>query len=166
MEQPNSSDFLQQWLMNYLKRYAATTGQLRQACYRYLRRKNLEPAHYEVELNRLIQDAISRNWLNDQLLAEKRLEQWRLAGKSRQYIKEKLQHQGINNTEIGLLLEEEEEDSEISAARRFVNRKKLGNLLLNPENGTRKFLQKLAMAGFSAAVSYNLLDEYKTLNEL
>jgi regulatory protein len=162
--------------LSYLGRYAASEGALRRALHNRLRRAMMvhpafaQDAERQALLRNVIETIIKKHRksgvLNDAAYAETKVNSLRRAGRSRRYIEHALSRKGVRRdlTETALAKsndDAEQEEAEISAARVFARRRRLGPFRANKndDDRRRKDLASLARAGFSLDVARKVLGE-------
>jgi regulatory protein len=145
--------------LDYLARYAASTGRLRQVLTRRIRRSakanELDPEPLLAELERVIATLTRTGLLNDATFAEGRARSLNRRGGSRRQIAAKLAAAGVaqaTTAEALAGLEAELPDAEFAAAIAYAKRRRLG-AYRTPRDETpdrrRKDLMAMARAGFA-----------------
>lgn len=145
--------------VRYLQRYAASTEQLRRVMQRKIKRAEAYGPVPE-EAGEWIESAIKRcvayGYVDDRAYTESRIRSLRRQGRSTSYIQRALEHKGVPKSLIQELMPRDEE-GELEAAKRYVERRRLGR---NPEFEARqKDLARLVRAGFSLQIARKALME-------
>lgn len=152
----------------YLQRYAAPAAQLR----RILQRKVLRASHRGEEIpaaapqwiEKAVEKCIAMGFVNDRVFAEQKARSLHRQGRARNVIATTLQQLGVDRELVGEILHEVLDadenvapgDSELAAARRTVQRKRLGR---DPDpEARRKDLAKLLRGGFSMSIARRALE--------
>lgn len=146
----------------YLSRYDASSDKVRQMLLRRLTKlKNLKEDIPE-QSEQWIEDVIVRlqelGYVNDERYIENQVRILSAAGKSKQFILSKLSQAGLKKEHIRACLEKND-INDLSNARRYVYKKKMG--YLRPQKNRADFHQKdlatLARAGFSYEIAKQAL---------
>ncbi|MCB9965837.1 MAG: RecX family transcriptional regulator [Rhodospirillales bacterium] len=171
-----SPSYLRNSGLYYLQRYVASSGQFRNAMKRKINRSCLAHPDQEREpcylwLEEVISEFMTLGYLNDDAYLRGMLQSLRRGkGLSRRMIVIKLKEKGFSEEDIlrGLQNLDEEaaapeghrtDDTELSAALRFAERKKLGPYHPSPPRKTpEQQLSSLARAGFSYDVCKKVLE--------
>jgi SOS response regulatory protein OraA/RecX len=99
-------------------------------------------------------------YLDDERLAEGLLTSYRWRGDARRLIRQKLKRKGIPAAVVDACMEAEDEYSELQAADRFVEKKKLNLAWASNDHKVRqKTLQRMARRGFSYGVAKAALEK-------
>lgn len=149
-----SDTYLYNSALNYLSRYDASSGKVRDMLRRRLLRACQDgqeiPPEAEIWISHIIARLNELGYINDKRYAENQVRLLSEAGKSTRFISMKLAAAGLEANCIRDVLEHDEQD-EMTRARRFVYRKKLG--YLRPAAVRAAYYQKdlaaLGRAGFS-----------------
>lgn len=147
----------------YLGRYESSVEQLRKVLSRRVFKEKLKgadiPADVESVIESILAKMVSDGYVDDRRFAESVVRKCQTAGKSRQFLIGKLKTAGIDSDLIreltdGLL------DSDLDAARRFVQKKKIGfyRPLEKQKECFKKDLAAMARAGFSFDVAKQALE--------
>lgn len=144
--------------VRHLQRYAASSEHLRRIMQRKMKRAE---AYCTVppEVGEWIESAIRRcieyGYVDDRVYTESRIRILRRQGRSTSYILRALDEKGVPKALIQELLPRDV-NSEIVAARRYVERRRLGKD--DSFEGRQKDLARLARAGFSLQVARKAFD--------
>ena len=162
----------QKRLMNialyYLGRYESSASRLRQFLKKRIIKEKSKGAEIPEEIENIITDIISKvcefGYVNDERYALSLVKRLRQSGKSARYISEKLRQAGISKElqqEIMSSGDAEIPEAELDAARRFVQKKKLGHLrpVEKRQENRKKDLASLARAGFSFEIAVKALGQ-------
>lgn len=152
--------------LHYLKRYAATTSQLRRVLERRIDKSLRVHGGDKAEALRWVEDLVGKltrgGLLNDDTVARMKSESLRAAGKSARMIALKLRQKGLSAELVEEHVDRVREDvSEEEAARTLAKRKKLGPFRANEQArkaSRMKDLAALARAGFSYGVARKVID--------
>lgn len=140
--------------LHYLQRYAASEVQLRRVLERKLVRARLRgedvPAEAAGWIEKSIQKCLANGFVNDRTYAEQKIQSLRRQGRSQAFIIRTLQQKGVQTELVQDLLPSDDE-SDLTAARRYVARRRLGRDP-GPE-AVQKDLARLMRAGFSLRVA-------------
>lgn len=162
-----SETYLQNAALYYLQRYATSAENLRRVLHRKIDRScrfhGLEPRPFYPFVETLLERYKTSGLLNDTQFAEARVSSFRRQGLSKQAILSKLSVKGLSAADIEQALSKadaETEDAELSAAKAYIKRKRLGvHRTKETENPLAKDLASLARAGFSYAVAVRALGD-------
>lgn len=139
----------------YLSKYDASTGKVRAVLKRRLMRAKMGEEEVPAEAPNWIESIIKRlvelGYIDDKRYGQNQVRALSRAGKSTRFITGKLLEAGLDTDLIEELLSDETTDDEMTRARRFVERKKLG--YMRPESVRAEYYKKdlaaLGRAGFS-----------------
>ena len=160
---PLTSKRLTNIALSYLGRYESSVEQLRKILSRRVLKEKLKgadiPADVESVIESILAKMVSDGYVDDRRFAESVARKCQTAGKSRQFLIGKLKTAGIDADLIrewtdGLA------DSDLDAARRFVQKKKIGRCrpLERQKECFKKDLAAMARAGFSFDVAKQALE--------
>ena len=152
----------------YLQRYESCSSKLRDTLKRRVRRAKMQGIEVPDEANLWIENVVNKmidlGYINDKRYTENTLRHLQNDGKSMRFIAGKLKNAGIGTQIIQNVLEEQEktiDELDIEAARRLVNKKKLG--FHRPEGYRALLRQKdlaiLGRVGFTYEIANKALDE-------
>lgn len=157
-----SAQYLENAALYYLQRYATTSENLKKVLHRKIERScavhGQNAADFYPAVEALIGRYIASGLLNDRAYAEARTASLRRSGLSCRAIAARLQAKGLSIPEIEAVLADTDgesgcENPELTAARIWVRKKRLGPFRTRKTADPRKSLQKdfaaLARAGFS-----------------
>ena len=160
----------QKRLMNvalyYLGRYESSAENLRQLLQRRIRRAEMKgavvPNDVQMWIDSIIKEMLRLGYVDDRRFALSITEKYRKAGKSQNYIRQKLVLAGISpdiQEEISTAIDEGE--TELEAALLLVKKRKLGRFRREEERALfrKKDLAVLARAGFSYQTAVKALGE-------
>jgi regulatory protein len=147
--------------LRYLQRYASSAENLRRVLERRVKRweirtKQKAPEETPAWIEASVEKCRTHGYVNDDSFAEQKIVSLRRQGRSRNYILRALQVKGINPETSGKFLNNDTE-AELDAARRYVERRRLGKNT-DPE-ARQKNLAKLVRAGFSLSVAKAALND-------
>jgi len=179
---PPTNESLSKAALRYLSRFAASEASLRRVLNNQLRRAmqrcpNFVEDHEKQqrlknEIDVIIERHKSSGTLNDAAYAETKIYSLRRAGRSRRSIQQHLNQKGIEHDIITseLLRSDNDKDpgtTELEAALRLAQRRKLGQFRQRPGDGSRfqKDLAAMARAGFSLAIARQALGSKVYLEE-
>lgn len=146
----------------YLGRYESSVGQLRKILSRRVFKEKIKgadvPADVESVIESILAKMVSDGYVDDRRFAESVARKCQSAGKSRQFLVGKLKTAGIDSDLIRELTDGLS-DSDLDAARRFVQKKKIGCFrpLEKQKECFKKDLAAMARAGFSFDVAKQAL---------
>lgn len=157
------AEYLHRAALYYLQRYAATRLRLGEVLLRKVaRRLNLKSVQLEEvqvwqsEIEKLLDRYEASGLLNDALLAESRVNNLRVQGRSARDIKNKMRQKGFDNQIIEKTLEQHEEDGgmdDAAALDKFMRKKKLGPYRrvdkVMDDKAAQKEMATLLRAGFN-----------------
>ena len=153
-----SESYLYHAAVHYLQRYASTVTQLRRVLQRKVQRAQMKGEEISPDAPQWIEKAVEKcvklGFVNDQIFAEQKSRSLRRQGKARHFIINTLQQKGVDKALIREVMEQEE-GSELDAAIRTVQRKRLGRDP-SPE-GRQKDLAKLVRGGFALQIARQAL---------
>lgn len=147
----------------YLGRYESSVEQLRKILLRRVLKERMKgadiPADIDAAVDSIVTKAVADGYVDDRRFAEGVVRRCQSAGKSRRYLIGKLKTAGIDSDLI-LELTAELTDSDLEAARRFVQKKKIGccRPLEKQKECFKKDLAAMARAGFSFEVAKQALE--------
>lgn len=152
----------------YLQRYESCSSKLRDTLKRRVRRAKMQGIEVPDDANQWIENVINKmvdlGYVNDKRYTENTLRHLQNDGKSTRFATGRLKVAGIEPKLIQNVLEEQEktiDELDIEAARRLVNKKKLG--FHRPEGYRNLLRQKdlavLGRAGFTYDIANKALDE-------
>lgn len=147
----------------YLGRYESSVEQLRKILLRRVLKERMKgadiPADIDAAVDSIVTKAVADGYVDDRRFAEGVVRRCQSAGKSRRYLIGKLKTAGIDSDLI-LELTAELTDSDLDAARRFVQKKKIGccRPLEKQKECFKKDLAAMARAGFSFEVAKQALE--------
>lgn len=152
--------------LHYLKRYSATTTQLRRVLSRRISRAarahGQEVAEAKGWLDALVEKLVRNGLLNDETWARSRAQSLRESGKSGRMIALKLRTKGISQAVAEQHVRRATESlSDEDAARIHARKKRLGPFRKSAEirrDKRQRDLAALARAGFSYAVARKVID--------
>ena len=169
---PSAKQITQKRLMNvalyYLGRYESSSENLRRLLKRKILRAQMKgaaiPAEANVWIESVVKEVIRLGYVDDRRFALSVTEKYGKAGKSQNYIRQKLAQAGISAELQRDVLSETNvsaEGTELEAALLLVKKKKLGSF--RPEKDRPLFRKKdmavLARAGFSYQTAVKALGE-------
>lgn len=147
----------------YLGRYESSVEQLRKILLRRVLKERMKgadiPADIDAAVDSIVTKAVADGYVDDRRFAEGVVRRCQSAGKSRRYLIGKLKTAGIDSDLI-LELTAALTDSDLDAARRFVQKKKIGccRPLEKQKECFKKDLAAMARAGFSFEVAKQALE--------
>ena len=147
----------------YLGRYESSVEQLRKILLRRVLKERMKgadiPADIDAAVDSIVIKAVADGYVDDRRFAEGVVRWCQSAGKSRRYLIGKLKTAGIDSDLI-LELTAALTDSDLDAARRFVQKKKIGccRPLEKQKECFKKDLAAMARAGFSFEVAKQALE--------
>lgn len=155
--QPLTQTGLLEAARHHLARFPTTRKNLERVLMRRLYRAKRRGEEVPAEAAQWVQDALVEmervGMLNDALFARLRVSSLRGAGASARAIRGKLRVQGVDPEEVNGLLASEEDGRELVAARRYLQRRRLGPYSRVEHADPNKALAALARAGFSFDVA-------------
>lgn len=147
----------------YLGRYESSVEQLRKVLSRRAFKEKMKGADIPADIDAVIDSVVSKaaadGYVDDRRFAESVVRKCQSAGKSRQFLIGKLKTAGIDSDLIRELTDDSS-DSDLDAARRFVQKKKIGRWrpLEKQKECFKKDLAAMARAGFSFDVAKQALE--------
>ena len=152
--------------LHYLKRYAATTSQLRRVLLRRvensLRAHGGERAEALGWVDALVDKLVRNGLVNDQAYAEAKAHSLRASGRSARVIAQKLTLKGVSKDVVAQkVAEASAEVSEDAAALIWARKKRLGPFRRDAstrQENRQKDLAAMARAGFSYARAKRIID--------
>lgn len=146
--------------IRYLQRYTSSSDNLRDVLQRRVKRweirtKQKAPDEAPQWIAAAVSKCLEYGYVNDAQYAEQRVQAFRRQGRSKMYILRALQLKGIDPETTQRLLGSDEE-AELNAAKRYVQRRRLGKKTA-PED-RQKDLAKLVRAGFALGVAKQALN--------
>lgn len=145
----------------YLQRFSATEKHLETVLLRQLENKKRKgdevPDEAPLWVRETVEKCVALGLVNDRSFAESRLNTLRRQGRSTHYIKQHMAQKGVPKQIILDLLQDNDPEDELQAARRFVERRRLGRDT-SPE-GRQKDLAKLVRAGFRYDMAKAVMDK-------
>ncbi len=153
---PITEQRLAELALRYLDRFDSSVVNLRRVLERSARRAAAahptDLAQVSVWIEALLERYVASGLLNEARYAENRVQSLRARGKSKRAIVQKLKAKGVDSDDIERALEERSDsgDSELAAARRYAERRRLARAVgpsASPEQ-RRRALAALARAGF------------------
>ncbi|ADO71898.1 regulatory protein RecX [Stigmatella aurantiaca] len=161
-----SPRYLENAALHYLKRYAATVGQLKRVLLRKvdqsLRFHGGDRAEALGWVDALAEKLIRNGLINDQAYAETKAHALRASGRSARVIAQKLRMKGVAEDVVAdKLAQATAEVSEESAARIWARKKRLGPFRRDPlsrKAHRERDLAALARAGFSFSTAKKIID--------
>lgn len=160
---PLTSKRLTNIALYYLGRYESSVEQLRKILSRRVLKEKLKgadiPADVESVIESILAKMVSDGYVDDRRFAESVARKCQTAGKSRQFLIGKLKTAGID-ADLIRELTDGLADSDLDAARRFVQKKKIGRCrpLERQKECFKKDLAAMARAGFSFDVAKKALE--------
>lgn len=161
--------YLERVALWYLERYPGSTARVRRALEKRVRRSvdelGTDPEDGQRAIESVIATLTRGGLLDDARFAASRIRVLRARGLSARAIAAKLRHQGIARGTIDAALAahaEAEGVDELTAARTFARKRRLGRHHRTPEARSErreKDLAKLARAGFSFGIAQQVVDE-------
>ena len=153
--------YLRNAAFSYLQRYASSTENLRRVLRRKVHRRSAEigqdPSEFESDIEAVLVWCSDNLLLDDKRYAELRLNSLRQKGSSVRKIRADLVGKGLPQEIIEDLIESTGH-SEVDAARRYIERRRLGKYRkTGVDNAQEKDLASLARAGFSYSVAQQAL---------
>lgn len=145
----------------YLQRYASSSANFRRVMLQKIKKSCLyhktDFKEYVPMLDTLIERYISSGLLNDASFSKAKSASLHRQGKSSKHIRQKLMLKGLPKEYIDQAILEigEDEQSELTAARILIKKKKLGPF--RKEKNSKKDMSVLARAGFSYATAKKAL---------
>ncbi len=169
---PVTRAYLQKAALFYLERYAASSETLRQVLRRKVERRcrmavtdeavdgtNSDPQTYDILIDEVVAACRSSQLVDDEAYAKGKVASLRRRGASERAIRAKLAVRGISGEIAAVVLEEQDEGSEIRAAFIFARRRKLGPYRLDRREEYRlQDMAKLGRAGFSGTIIRQVMD--------
>ncbi len=153
--------------MFYLQRFVASEKHLARVLMRKVKRSatfhKQDPDSFQALIDETVQKMVKAGLVDDAALAKGLVQSYHNAGKSRRFIQQKLRMKGILDDDAQLAIEafsEREEKSELKAAIRCVQKKRLGPMR-DPELRKERFqkdLAALARAGFAYGIARQVLE--------
>lgn len=166
-----SDSYLENAGLFYLQRFGATSVRFRQVMHRKIRRAHavhhadtpIEPWFEKIET--LIEKFIRLGYLNDAQFAESAIRRERAAGRSAKAILSRLQAKGVDPDKVRQLLSESNElNTELEAAQRLTQKRKIGPYRLpGRDYDPQKELAILARAGFDYETARRALSADETI---
>jgi SOS response regulatory protein OraA/RecX len=157
--------YMCQRAVRYLSRFPSSEHRFRMTMRKALT-KRLDKAdeQHEVDqvefMNALVLYTSNLGYLDDERLAQGLLVSYRRKGDAHRLIRQKLQRKGIPAAVVDASMESEDEDSELQAANRFVEKKRLHLAWASDDHKVRqKALQRMARRGFSFGVAKMALEK-------
>jgi regulatory protein len=152
--------------LHYLQRYATSVANFRQVMTRKVLRSAKVHGTDVQEGKKLIESLIERyvrsGLLNDKTFSEVKVKTLRQRGTSKRQISQKLMAKGLGKESItSALTEVDDEDSELKAAIRFAERRRLGphrKTKMTPEQ-RQKDLAAMMRAGFSFDLAKRVINK-------
>ncbi len=152
----------------YLQRYESSCFKLENVLKRRILRTKMQGAEIPADANKWVVEVVQKmqnlGYIDDKRYAENTLRRLQNAGKSVRFIMGKLKQDGILPDTINTLMDAQEksgDEMDIDAARRFVDKKKLG--WHRPPDKRQEMYQKdlaaLGRAGFSYETAARVLKE-------
>jgi regulatory protein len=149
--------YLERAALHYLERFSASSAHLETVLKRKIMRRckarGESPEPYYENIAPLIARYTQSNLLNDELFAQAKVASLRRRGTSARMIAAKLAQKGVPAGLTASTLEENE-TTELEAAKHLVRRKKLGK----DESRKDKDMATLARAGFSYGIAKQALE--------
>lgn len=154
--------------LHYLERYESSSENLRRVLRRRVVRAEMKGGTVPEEVANWIETIVCEmrrlGYVNDERFALSVAEKYRKAGKSRNYIRQKLMQAGINADLQNQALSENGRtpaDAELEAALLLVKKKKIGSFRAEKDRALfyKKDLAVLARAGFSYQTAVKALGE-------
>ncbi|MEM9192761.1 MAG: RecX family transcriptional regulator [Myxococcota bacterium] len=153
--------YLERAAFYYLSRRGASRAQLRDVLLRKVRRAEDPPAESAEWVEAVLVRCEELGYINDRSYAASKARSMRRRGGSKAKIRAKLRQKGIAGELIDETFEAEGQDDELSAARRYAERRRFGR---NRERRDKE-LASLGRAGFSFQVARRALEELGAANE-
>jgi regulatory protein len=163
-----SRAYLENAALYYLQRYATSAENLRRVMMRKVKKScafhQLPVGDFAPLVDELVTRYMSAGLVDDAVFARARVASLRRQGLSRQAIMARLQAKGLSRAQIESalkLVDEDQEDPEMTAARACARRKKLGPWRKTPltdPKALQKELAALGRAGFGYEVARRVLD--------
>ncbi len=172
---PVTPQYLDNAAAYYLQRFSASAEKLRQILTQKVKRRVGREGEVPNEtaqwISELIEKYIARGWLDDAAYAQSQVRQLRGRGSSARQIAMKLQQKGLPSPQIKTALDdftaaqataalpdEEVPDPELTAALRYIQRRRLGPYRTREvENARDKDLAALMRQGFSLDIARQAL---------
>ncbi len=149
-----TAGYLERVALWYLERYPGTEAKLRRALMKRVRRSveelETDPAEGQAALEEVVAKMRRLGYLDDARLGRQRAQTLSSRGKSRRAIRADLARQGLSSDLVEETMEEIAHD-ELAAARRLIQRRRLGR-------DRDRDLARLARAGFSYDVARRALE--------
>ena len=174
---PVTPQYLDNAAAYYLQRFSASAEKLRQILTQKAKRRvgrdGEVPAETAQWIGELIEKYIARGWLNDAAYAQSQVRQLRGRGSSARQIAMKLQQKGLPAAQVKTAIDdftealaaaampdEELTDPELTAAMRYIQRRRLGPYRTRiVENARDKDLAALMRQGFSLNIARRALEK-------
>jgi regulatory protein len=161
-----SPRYLENASLHYLKRYAATSSQLKRVLLRKVDKSLKFHGGDRVEalgwIDTLIAKLIQNGLLNDEAYAGMKAHSLRASGRSSRMIAQKLRMKGVSADLVTKkLADATAELSEEEAAKIWARKKRLGPFRTKPqtrEENRQRDLAALARAGFSFGIAKKIID--------
>lgn len=157
--------YMCQRAVRYLSRFPSSERRFRMTMGKALSNR-LEKSEHEEALDQaafvdaLVAYTSELGYLDDERLAQGLLISYRRRGDARRLIRQKLQRKGIPAALVDASMESEDEDSELQAANRFAEKKRLHLAWASDDHKVRqKALQRMARRGFSFGVAKAALEK-------
>lgn len=149
----------------YLKRFETSKDNLRLVLKRRVDKYAFFDKEYDKSIaysfiDEIIEDFISKNFVNDERFSEFKINSYLRAGKPRRYIEQKLKQKGIDEQTISQIFEETDYN-EFDTALLFAKKKKIGPFRESDENRNQykqKDLATLVRAGFDFDIAKDILE--------
>ncbi len=147
----------------YLGRYESSVEQLRKILLRRVLKEKMKGADIRADAEAVVESILSKmiadGYVDDRRFAQGVVRKCQSAGKSRRFLIGKLKTAGIDSDLI-CELTADLTDSDLEAARRFVQKKKIGRYrpLEKQKECFKKDLAAMARAGFSFDVAKQALE--------
>lgn len=142
----------------YLQRYSATAMHLQRVLERKIMRATQRgediPRDTHAWIQKAVEKCVALGYVNDHVYAESRINAMRREGRSTQFILRTLQAKGVPR-EIIDAHRDHDQDKEMQAAQRYVQRRRLGRQ--TEKEMVQKDLAKLVRVGFSLDIARRAL---------
>ena len=163
-----SRTYLENAALYYLQRYATSAENLKRVMMRKVKKScafhQLPVEDFAPLVDELVTRYISSGLIDDTVFARARVTSLRRQGLSKQAIMARLQAKGLSKSQIEAalrLVDEDQEDPEMTAARACARRKKLGPWRKTPltdPKSRQKELATMGRAGFSYEIARRALE--------